>query len=419
MKDLIGTGEAAYILGVSSKTLITWRERKIFGVPFFAADEMHGGTWYYERERVEQLKSVYHKGVLQNIYKLAQLHLAPEEVLPESDRPSNLQKQTASSESNESISSPCGGFYSSFNEFLNVVEQSKENVQIYPIKKRLVPNFKLCKVIYGLDQENYNCMVVTGKHQRIVEKKNHKMFGTLFTVYRISNADGFYNDDPLNEFDYAVFSVCVSYFGAGCKCITLAILYRALTGKGNTYKLTPDLRNAILNSLKKLIGTIIEIDETDVNAAFKYADTDHSKHISAILPAHFDNKIINGNDAFVVYFDCESPLMEIARNRKQLLTYEVALLDAHGIRNTFMNIMLKSYVMRRVVEIKYHKKLRPILTFADIFKKCRIDNAHREIKMNARNTIVKFFEHLQAEGFFKSFELTKEGNAFYSIRFIY
>ena len=264
-----------------------------------------------------------------------------------------------------------------------------ENVRLYPIKKRLVPNFKLCKVI-----------------RRIVEKKHHKKFGDLFTVYKISNANGYNNDDPLDEFDYAVYSVCVSYFDAGYKCITPAIIYRALTGKSTTAKLRSDLRNAILNSLKKLIGTIIEIDETEVNAAFKYAETDKSKHISAILPS-------------VVYFDRISPLMEIAHNRKQLLTYEISLLDAPGIRNTFMNIMLKSYVMRRVSEIKLHKKLRPILTFADIFKKCRIEDKSRKTKMDARETIIKLFEHLQAEGFIKSFELTKEANAFYSIKFIH
>ena len=294
-----------------------------------------------------------------------------------------------------------------------------ENVRLYPIKKRLVPNFKLCKVIYDLEQEKYDRMVVDGKQRRIVEKKHHKKFGDLFTVYKISNANGYSNDDPLDEFDYAVYSVCVSYFDAGYKCITPAIIYRALTGKSTTAKLRSDLRNAILNSLKKLIGTIIEIDETEVNAAFKYAEADKSKHISAILPAHFDDKIINGNDASVVYFDRISPLMEIAHNRKQLLTYEISLLDAPGIRNTFMNIMLKSYVMRRVSEIKLHKKLRPILTFADIFKKCRIEDKSRKTKMDARETIIKLFEHLQAEGFIKFFELTKEANAFYSIKFIH
>ena len=50
MENLINTKEAAAILGISPKTLEKWRERKIFGVPFFTADERHGNTWYYYRE---------------------------------------------------------------------------------------------------------------------------------------------------------------------------------------------------------------------------------------------------------------------------------------------------------------------------------------------------------------------------------
>lgn len=68
---LITTKEAAQILGVAPRTIASWRERKLFGVPFFTADAMKNGAWFYERERVEQLKAVYHKGILGNMYKLA------------------------------------------------------------------------------------------------------------------------------------------------------------------------------------------------------------------------------------------------------------------------------------------------------------------------------------------------------------
>lgn len=70
-KDLITTADAALILGVSTSTLKNWRNRKLFGVPFFTADEKHGDTWYYLRKRVEQLKEVYQPGILGNMYKLA------------------------------------------------------------------------------------------------------------------------------------------------------------------------------------------------------------------------------------------------------------------------------------------------------------------------------------------------------------
>lgn len=297
----------------------------------------------------------------------------------------------------------------------------KQNFQIMPIKLRIVPNFKLCKVIYNLQQEQYSRMVVGGKQRRIMEKKNVKRYGDIITVYHLTNDDGCDNADPLNEFDYAVFSACLSYFDKGDGCVSLGMIYRAMTGKttkGGKGKVPPDIREGILLSLKKLIGTVIEIDDEQVNSAFNYAKTG-SKKCSSILPAHFDEMLINGNDATVVFFDRVSPLMEIAKQRKQLLSYSPTLLDAPGIRNSFMNLTLKNYVMRRVAEIKLHKNLRNIITFADVFQKCRITNASRDTKMNARNTIIRFFEHLQAERFIKSFEAVKENTSLYSIHIDY
>ena len=70
-KAYISTQEAAQILGVSTSTLSKWRTRKLFGCPFFSADKKFGDSWYYLRERIEQLKEVYQKGILQSMYKLA------------------------------------------------------------------------------------------------------------------------------------------------------------------------------------------------------------------------------------------------------------------------------------------------------------------------------------------------------------
>ena len=296
---------------------------------------------------------------------------------------------------------------------------SGQNFQLMPIKLRLVPNFKLCKVIYNLQPSQFSRMVTDGKQRRILEKKKFKSYGDIITVYHITNDDSCDNTDPLNEFDYAVFSACLSYFDKGDCCVSLAIIYRAMTGKttkGGKGKVPFDIRQAILLSLKKLIGTVIEIDDSTVNSAFNYADSG-SKKCSSILPAHFAETLINGNDASVVFFDRVSPLMEIAKQRKQLLSYSPALLDATNIRNSFVNIMLKNYVIRRITEIKLHKNMRNIITFADVFRKCRLEQAHREIKNRAKEIIIKFFKHLQAAKFIKSFEAVKEKNSLYSIHF--
>ena len=301
--------------------------------------------------------------------------------------------------------------------YQNLVKRysGKENVQVYPAKRRLVPNFKLCKVIINLSEKQYGRMVVDGKSRKILEKKKHKRYGEVVTVYKISLADGYDNTDPLTEFDYAVLSVCISNFAEGNVHITPAIIYRGLTGKSNTARMQLDQCAAILNSLRKLMGTIIEIDETETNAAFHYGENRNPITCSSILPAYFVERTINGQDATVIYFDRESPLLTIARDRKQLVSYDVTLLDVPGQKNTTMNIMLKNHVMRRIMEIEAHSQLAPTLTFPDIFEKCRIANASNDTKMNARKVIVTFLEHLQSKGVIKSFKVTKKGNAFHAI----
>ena len=97
MEDLITTREVADILDVSKKTVENWRNRKLFGCYFFPADEKRGDTWYYRRERVLQLKSVYQFGILQNMYKLARKN-------PEPTPPADFQKPSSSRRQDDSES---------------------------------------------------------------------------------------------------------------------------------------------------------------------------------------------------------------------------------------------------------------------------------------------------------------------------
>ena len=52
--------------------------------------------------------------------------------------------------------------------------------------------------------------------------------------------------------------------------------------------------------------------------------------------------------------------------------------------------------------------MRPIVTFNDVFEKCRLENAHSEIKRRARESMLTFFEHLKHESIIKNFKLTKK-----------
>lgn len=295
-----------------------------------------------------------------------------------------------------------------------------ENIQIYPARTRVVPNIKLIKVLAKQSAEVYH-ELLDGESRNIVEKKNHKKHGKIVTTYTIANADGYDGTDPLNESDRAVLSACISEFEASNKYTTIAILLRSLTGKvgGSDGAVYANQREWILNSLHKLMSTIITVDLADTNEKLNYVGADEVT--GAILPCKYVTTTVNGQPVKdVIYFLDESPIMKIAKDRNQILRYDTELLDVPNLRNTPLVITLKNYVINRVMEIKAHfKQLTPTLTFADIFEKARITDASRKAKMDARETVKIFFNHLQAKGVIKSFEFVKKGVATHAVSFTY
>lgn len=306
-------------------------------------------------------------------------------------------------------------------KFTNIIDNIK-NVQVYPTKKRVEINDKIAKVVFTLNDNTYKKIIEEHKSQGVVEMNNHKKFGKVKSRFSLQNSDGYSNVIPLTEFDRAVLSVCISNWIEGNCYITPAIIYRGLTGKVNRKsdsKPSSDQLSAIINSIDKLMFTEFHPDVAESFEQLKYANGNEAKiKKSALLPCCRVELTINGQKSDVICFDRESPLFAIASLKKQLLTYDTELLDIPNQNNTTLNITLKNYVMRRIQEIKLHK-LNPILTFDDIFTKCRIENAHCEIKRRAREYIEKFFAHLQTKKQVKTFELTKKANAFYSIKFAY
>ncbi len=306
-------------------------------------------------------------------------------------------------------------------DFENIIDVIK-NVQIYPAKKRIEINDKMSKTLFKLPDNTYQKIIDEHKSQGVVEVKNHKKFGKVKSSFSLQNTDGYSDKIPLDEFHRAVLSVCISNWLEGNYYITPAIIYRGLTGKVNKKsdsKPSSEQLAAIINSIDKLMFTEFDPKIAEAFEQLKYANGDEAKiQKSALLPCYRAQVTINGQKSDVICFDRQSPLLNIAELKKQLVTYDADLLDIPNQNNTVLNITLKNYVMRRVHEIKLHK-LQPTITFSDVFKKCRIENSDNKIKMRSRAYIQKFFAHLQEKEIIKSFEIVKKHNTYYSVKFTY
>ena len=445
-KNYYATADIAKILDVTKQTVENWRKRG-----WLAADvRTHDGIYLYEAERVMQLKEVYHKNWMRGGYQPSPTTATVE---PEPIVSCSAAELDASHSNLQPVGVLRGGFQTgvsrgasksgasrvlseaevfrdglSYDQIFHVegnvaTARRRFNCQVQPSKFRVELNDKQTRVIFSLSEESTN-ELLDGSTYEIVEKRNFGRVGDIVTSYKLFNADGFENRRPLDQFDRAVLSVCISEYLKGNRFTTVPIIYRGLTGKvnrGSNSKPTKEQRATILESLQVLMSRVFSSDPSAARNFLKYNDGSSKPICSALLPAWLvENVTVNGKDPETALFLREPcPLLAMAQAKKQLLTYDTRLLDIPNQQNTTTNIRLKNYSMIRVKESIGHKQMSPILTFSDVFTKCHLEDAQGETKRRAREFMLAFLAHLKSKEFITSFELTRRGSAFYSIQFSY
>ena len=280
------------------------------------------------------------------------------------------------------------------------------------VTKLITLNDKLTKILFSLSANEYYDSLQNGTSIAVNEiisrgKKIQSYFklksGSLATLKH-----------PLNEFDRAVFDVCNSACAANFRGITPDSLFRTLVGGKTNQHPRPNQLAPIFESLERLM-TVIEIDFSQTCEKIPKYNSAPGKITAQILPCQIlENVLVNGQITTIIEFTDESPLVKIARAKKQILTYPVSVLNIPKQNNTPLVIMIKNYVIRRVLEIIAHK-MTPTITFTDVFKHCELFDANRFQQRDARKIILDVMKRLQSDGIIKSFETIKKDSSYYSV----
>lgn len=289
------------------------------------------------------------------------------------------------------------------------IEKFQTNSRLQNI---ISPNDKLTKTLFSLPADEYYDAIQKGISIAVTEIISRgKKIQTHFKL----NGGGFATlKRPLNEFDRAIFDICNSAREEGFFGLTRDSLFRALIGgKTNQYP-RPNQAAAIVESLERLM-TIIKIDFNQTREKIPKYNSVPAQIISPILPCIvLNNVLVNGQLTSLIKFTDESPLITIASAKKQIITSPVSLRNITNQNNNPLVIMIKSYLIRRVLEIILHN-LTPTITLADIFKHCNLTDADRFQQRNARKIILDIIESLKSKGVIKSFEFTKKDGSYYSV----
>ncbi len=301
--------------------------------------------------------------------------------------------------------------------------QEKQNFQIYPAKQMIVPNDRASKRLFNLTLADLQDWIAQQDTVDFIEILQHKKLGKVLSPMKLSVDDETFTiSEPLDQFHCAVLCAGISELYFGNHQTTPAITYRAITGKVD--------KGAEAEPSKKQLADILAAFELLMRLQMKYDMSNYCQMtgcndgkpitlISPLLPCRMlKSSTANGKDTSVIELLGASPLLLSAQiKNNQLLMYNNSLLDVPNMNNSRMNIGAKHYGMRRVQESSLHRQMSPTIKLADYFNKLNIENASNKTKMDAREVLVTFFEHLQAKGVIKSFELTKKGNAFNALHF--
>ena len=300
--------------------------------------------------------------------------------------------------------------------------KTEKNFQIYPAKQLIVPNDRASKKIFNLTLADIQNWVEQNAGFSFIELQRHKNLGKILSPMKLSVDDETFTlSEPLDQFDNAVLCAGISELYFGNHQTTPAIIYRAITGKVGDNDANPSKNQLadILSAFELLMRLRMNYDLSNYCQTTGCNNGNPITLISSLLPCRMIKSArVNGKDTSVIELLGESPLLLSAQiKNNQILTYDNSLLDVPNMNNSRMNIGAKHYAMRRVQECSLHRQMTPTITLADYFNKLRIENAHAQVKKDAREVLVTFFEHLQAKGVIKSFKVRKKGNAFDAVEF--
>ncbi|MBQ7198576.1 MAG: hypothetical protein IJS29_04870 [Selenomonadaceae bacterium] len=348
-----------------------------------------------------------------------------EELKRKADEAAKLEKQAREKEFWLNIESKMN------NRIANVADKILDilKVQIVPSTECVEMNDKFIKILFNYSEKDFEALI-GGKADKIIEKKagthKGKKKEAIKSPYKLKNATGYEDTTPLDEFDRAVLGVIASEYLAGNRYTTVNIIFRALIGKVGEVGIYPNKnqKESIIQAVIKLMACIGDFSGfSESFSKMHYTDKkgNELKFRSAsllsavIVDAKINGQVMDG----VIYFKNDLQLFIIADAKSQIIRYNHELLNVPNQNNTPRIIAIKKYVIRRICEIKLHKQLVPTITFNDVFKKARMENSTRDTKRDARNNIIKLFEHLKEQNFITDFEIVQRKNSFSGVKFSY
>ena len=320
-------------------------------------------------------------------------------------------------------------------EIMQPEDESNSETKIFTIrnslKRRHDPNDKVSKLLFACAPKSLRRLGELQVIEYTMERRKNGIYeeDEVVTYLKLEHADELPKElrDAMSfkfsAFDREVLYACLSEQADGNDVTTINAVYRAMTGASAKVRVHPEMKQAIQKSLSKLMFTEIKIDLTEACQKLGYGNGKPIILHSALLPGQYtDGAWVNHVHTTAIEFAGESAIFTCAKIKNaQILTYDVNLLnvelaDGSILKNTPNTIVLKAYILRRILEIQGHK-LTPTISFDDVFKKCGLTELPTDRQSKLKNLTKSMFDYWKKCKLIKNYTFTNTGREITAVTF--
>lgn len=284
-----------------------------------------------------------------------------------------------------------------------IISDNKEelpSVIAHKIKNVDFPLDKLNRDIWSLLEYDTKGQL-TFQRYNVAKKGSKKPVDILYSL-DFTDLENVSITRKLEPYDKRVYLAVAARFNAGYDVMTVQQIYNDMgyTGRAGA----SDIRK-INAALTKMRSAQLFIDNIAEAKSYKY---DHFKYDGALLPMERIQAIINGQTAeAAIHLFREPPMVSFARERKQLTTIDIKLLDT-PLNKTNANIALEDYLIEEIARIKKGNRSNKML-YETIYENTGIKTAKQ--KQRAPEKIRQLLSYYEACKFIKNYKEMKDGVA--------
>ena len=351
-------------------------------------------TVQYALKKLEEQKYI-----VREVYKeinLVKFYFSQEEELKNNHIIDRRKSCTSPSENYTSPSENC----TSFSKNCSSSSEIPQKIERAPTpEKYILPTYKLVDVLFSGELP-----IGIETPVNMASEKDNRKGKTAYTLMMLNFdelGDGIKISRELSVYDQQVWNACVNLILNSYKIITPSQIYRWM---GYEKQMNDRDKKRIMESVNAIIRARVFIDNENERKLYK-----NYPAISINTPLLAAKIVIakSGKNEVTAIEIIEIPdLFAVAEERGQITTIPFEVLEISEIDRTEENLKLLTYLVRRIIHMKYDNDTSRKILLQAIYAKCDIKADERMKRKRLPEKIERIFNHYKKIKWIDGYELT-------------